>query len=423
MSRQPGILLLYHAPLFGRRAENLQDSIRSFSQYSVFPVHPVNTAHPFPPALVQLSFQVVLFHYTLFGLGYAYELPERYLEVIARWPEVYRVAQFQDEFRYCGKRFRFVDEQAIDTVYTLAPHESSEAGVYRQRTGARQVIPYLASYVSEGLLQAARRYRRPMGRRTLDIGYRARRQAAFMGRGGWEKHAIGERFQAACQARHLPLTLDLSSRERDRLYGAAWWRFLANSRGSLGVESGSGIFDVEDTLQAATEALLAQEPGIEFETLWQRLLRPYEDAVPYRFVAPRNFECAAFGVCQILYEGEYSGVVQPWVHYLPLRKDFANFDAVVSAFRDPATRDELCRNAERDLVGSGRYTFQAFVASFDAHLRAQGVTPPSAGYDAEPVQRALAQRPLGQNLLAHARDLHFAHFPGKKLLRILLRRP
>jgi hypothetical protein len=80
-------------------------------------------------------------------------------------------------------------------------------------------------------------------------------------------------------------------------------------------------------------------------------------------------------VCQILFEGHYQGILKPMVHYLPLKKDFSNFDNVIRMFRDPVIRNELTENAYRDLIASGRYSYQKFIQAFDSHLEAAGQRP------------------------------------------------
>ena len=55
----------------------------------------------------------------------------------------------------------------------------------------------------------------------------------------------------------------------------------------------------------------------------------WEDNVYYRTISPRHFEAAAFRICQVLFEGRYSGVLEPMVHYIPLKKDFSNIDEVI----------------------------------------------------------------------------------------------
>jgi hypothetical protein len=38
--------------------------------------------------------------------------------------------------------------------------------------------------------------------------------------------------------------------------------------------------------------------------------------------------------CQILVEGEYNDIIQPDVHYIPLRKDFSNLEEVLNKMED-----------------------------------------------------------------------------------------
>src|SRR4029077_6259139 len=86
-----------------------------------------------------------------------------------------------------------------------------------------------------------------------------------------------------------------------------------------------------------------------------------------------HFEAAAFRVCQILFEGKYSGILQPMVHYIPLKKDFSNFVDVIRLFSDASVRRELTDNAYRDLIASGKYSYQKFIQEFDDQLIGAGV--------------------------------------------------
>ena len=144
--------------------------------------------------------------------------------------------------------------------------------------------------------------------------------------------------------------------------------------------------------------------------------------MPLRTISPRHFEAAAFGVCQILFEGHYSGAMEPMRHYIPLRKDFSNFDEVIGRFRDESLRRELAANARRDLVDSGNYGYEAFVAGFDRTLEeAAGLDPEISEADRRAADEALRRGKTGQRLRYHAKDLQDNDFPGKGLLRPLAR--
>ena len=68
----------------------------------------------------------------------------------------------------------------------------------------------------------------------------------------------------------------------------------------------------------------------------------------------------------ILYEGDYSGVIEPDRHYFSLKKDYSNFDDAVSFIRDPASVYATTERAFSDIVASGRYGYKSLAAAFDS---------------------------------------------------------
>jgi hypothetical protein len=99
-----------------------------------------------------------------------------------------------------------------------------------------------------------------------------------------------------------------------------------------------------------------------------------QKTIPIRTISPRHFEAAILRVCQILFEGQYAGIMQPMVHYLPLKKDFSNFEEVIRLFRDPQFCHAITENAYRDLILSGRYTYQLLVEKTDRILEENGMS-------------------------------------------------
>lgn len=109
-----------------------------------------------------------------------------------------------------------------------------------------------------------------------------------------------------------------------------------------------------------------------FEEMSERLFNKWESNIPYRTISPRIFEAATFHVCQILYEGEYQGTVQPMVDYLPLKKDFSNFDEILKLYHDTEFRKQITDNCYQHLIASGKYTCEKFINGFDEELVKQG---------------------------------------------------
>ncbi len=372
----PGILVVYD--FIRPYAATVLEHATAFERHSRFPVWSINTANGFPGGIADLEFDVLLLHYSLFGTS-RYRFDDQFR---AYFDDVdsYKVAFFQDEYYFCGQRFAFLNEVDVDCVYTLLEPQHV-AAVYGKHTNVRRVESTIPGLVSSELLAAANAYARSPSDRSVDIGYRARRLPFYMGRGGQEKHEIGAKFLE--RARDLDLVLDIAVEERSRLYDDAWYRFLGDCRAVLGVESGVSIFDIENVVLRSCDELLAREPELTFEEVFERVLRPWEGNIPYRTISPRHFEAAAFRCCQILYEGDYSGVLEPMRHYIPLRKDFSNFAEVVGMFRDEPLRSRIIATTHDDLIGSGRYTYQAFVARFDQVLEEEGIRPRHGAWEVD----------------------------------------
>ena len=414
--RVNGILLLYHRPLV-LNAPTVMEHVSAFPKYSRFRVWPVNTELGFPAALANLEFSVIIVHYSIYG-WYPFSLPPKFLAYLQRTRDGYKIGFFQDEHRYWPQRSAFIEACGISCVYTLV-EPPYFADTYLKRTRVEKLVYTLPGYVSDELVQVAREPSRPSRERTIDVGYRGRRLPHWMGRGSQEKTLIAERFGEL--ARGLGLKLDLESEEGKRLYGRRYHEFLANCRAVLGVEAGVSIFDTDDVVRLAYEQLLLERPGLTFEEAHAALLWQYEDNIPYRTISPRHFEAAAFRVCQILFEGRYSGILQPMVHYIPLRKDFSNFDEAIRRFQDESVREALVENAYRDLIASGQYSYHQFIETFDAELLQAGYDPVISATEADGVTALLGRGQVLRQVYSSVRSLHYRSFPGKAALRVVLR--
>jgi hypothetical protein len=412
--RVRGVLLLYHHPA-GQSAPTIMEHVRAFGAHSRFPVWAVNTESGFPAGLDGLEFDAIVLHYSLFGI-WPYQIGPRFLAYLQHTAASRRIAFFQDEYRYCAERFRFLADFRVDTVYSLLEPDEARR-VYGPDTGVGTIEHTLTGFVAEELVETARALALPDERRSIDVGYRARHLPFHMGRGAQEKHFIGAEF--ARRAQGLGLVLDIDTDERRRILGGDWHRFVAGCRAMLGVEAGVSIFDLDGSAEAACSAALATNPGASFEEIERLVLHRWEGNIPYRTLSPRHFEAAAFRVCQILFEGSYSGVLTPMRHYIPLRKDFSNFDEVIRLFRDRQFRSELTTRAYEDLIASGRFSYARFVAAFDDRLAAAGL---------EPIRDAREIREVSDRLNAGARlrqlRSRLGAFPVmRRLLRLLRRTP
>jgi hypothetical protein len=341
-------------------APNVLEHIRAFPRYSRHSFDLFNPRGINRSRLLRLDdYDVVVIHYTV-----PLYLSEWFREQIAGFAGL-KVQFLQDEYRRVDAMTAQMRELGIDLLFSSVPADAVP-NVYGSRLPGVDILPTLTGYVPADL---DGRPRQPLEGRRLDVVYRGRSIPYWLGRLGQDKSVIGQEFVARTASTEL--RCDIAWTEADRIYGEDWYRFLSSSRSTLGTESGASIVDFDGTLQERTDAYLSANPSATFEEVEREILKSFEGNAVIEAVSPRVFEAAALGTAMVNFPGRYSDVIEPWVHYVPLEKDFSNFDEVVSAIRDDAVLDSLATRAHADLVASSRYSLQTFVQGFDREIEAR----------------------------------------------------
>ena len=195
------------------------------------------------------------------------------------------------------------------------------------------------------------------------------------------------------RARSAGLRCDIAWGENDRIYGESWIRFLNSCRATLGTESGATVADYDGSIERRVKDFLAERPAASFEDVEQAILAPYEGNVDIRVISPRQFEAAALRTALVLFPGEYSGVLTPWRHYIPLEKNFSNFDEVAERIQDLAFLDELVDQTYEEVAREERYSLRAFIQQVDDLIAEQArQRTPGRGRPSSPKRQI--RRPL-----------------------------
>jgi hypothetical protein len=84
-------------------------------------------------------------------------------------------------------------------------------------------------------------------------------------------------------------------------------------------------------------------------------------------------EAAAMRTPMVLFTGHYSGVVAPGEHYIELKKDFSNIDAVLAALDDLEGLERMADRAFDRLVGSGDFSYRQLVKLIDTIMDQKAV--------------------------------------------------
>ncbi len=400
------VCLLYHKYL-SKNASTISEHISSFKKYMNADVVEINTEIGFPKELKNIEFDVVVLHYSLFGSFY--HLDSRYIEYIKR-SKAYKAAFFQDEYHYCQKRFDFLNECEINSVFTLLESEFFDSTYYKF-SNVTNVYLTLTGYVDQKLIDIRKKFYKPYNERTIDISYRARELPYYMGKEAQEKVDIAKEFIKRLEKSEFNINIDYT--ESSRLYGDDWYKLMADSKCVIGTEAGVSIFDVDGKAYDTYYKLLKDNPNPRKEEVF-KVLEPWEGKILYRMISPRIFEAASFKVLQVLFEGEYQGILKPMVHYIPLKKDFSNFEEVLSMIKDETLVEKIINNAYNDLIISGKYSYQSFIQEFEKTL--PNIKQSVCEYSKNQIELLINQDLNFRYQLAKLKSFRYKQFIGRKYL-------
>ncbi|HEX2544597.1 MAG TPA: glycosyltransferase [Ramlibacter sp.] len=281
---------------------------------------------------------------------------------LQRFPGL-KVLFLQDEYETPEPARRWMERVHVDIVYTCVPPESVHKLYPRERFPWVDFRQTLTGYVPEDA--SLDDYVVPLAQRPWLIGYRGRKLPAIYGVLGWEKYVIGREVRRLADQRGLKVDVEVD--DKKRIYGKGWYQFLGSARSTLGTESGCNLFDFEGKAAAIIRARRDQDPEADYWSMREEL-EPFERDILMNQVSPKIFESIRMRTALVLFEGAYSGVVQAHEHYIPLKKDFSNFDEVVAFLKDDAKVQALTDRSYRDIVESGRYSYATFVGGIDTDM-------------------------------------------------------
>lgn len=268
-----------------------------------------------------------------------------------------KIALPQDEYDHCHLLDDWLSELSVDIIYTCVPHSDV---LYPKCSRSARILPALTGYVEDSEIARFRRLSRPWEKRTVDVAYRARALPPNYGRLACQKSEIGLRFLEMAGNR---LVCDIAVDADRAIVGDDWCRFLGNARFTLGSLSGASMMDPYGDCYDAVQAYMELHPDADFDVVEQACFPGQEGRYIFSAISPRIFEAAAAGCCQILAEGHYSDALEPWKHYIPLKPDLSNIDAVLAAMKDEARVRGIVAESQAVLLGREEFRYRWFAAA------------------------------------------------------------
>lgn len=372
MDKKLKILVLYDEA--ATQTATVIEHLQAFQLHSAGPVFFARAVRGAPLAVDLACFDLVIVHYSV-RLTFPAFISAEYAAALAAYQGL-KVLFIQDEYEATEQSRTWMEKLGFQLVFTCVPQQYVEEIYPKSRFPNTDFLTTLTGFVPDRFEKL--RATRPLRERQTVLAYRGRALPYWYGVMGQDKQYIGVRMRELCEQRGVPC--DIEWDDKKRIYGEAWYEFVGGARATLGTESGANVFDFHGDIRRSIEAELAKNPSFSFEEASARFLAAHEGRVRMNQVSPRIFEAVALKTALVLFEGEYSGVVQPWTHYLPLKKDFSNADEIFAKLADLDGLQVMVDRAFMDVIESRKFSYGAAVAGYtqewSKRLRARATKTP-----------------------------------------------
>lgn len=283
----------------------------------------------------------------------------------------YKILFLQDEYETTETTRQAIENLGINHVYTCVPDVHIEKVFPKSRFPSVTFEQVLTGYVPDSLITSEDFI--SIADREYTVAYRGRALPYWYGDLGQEKLDIAISMKAICKENGISENIEWE--DSKRIYSDDWYAFLRNTRATLGTESGSNVFDETGEIKNQIQAILKKNPNITYDAVRDEVLEGYDIGVKMNQISPKMFESIALGTVLILYEGDYSKIIQPDVHYISLKKDFSNIESVLKRLNNYEYLETMRNKAYQDIIQSGKYSYKIFISQFDTHLQSLNLRP------------------------------------------------
>jgi hypothetical protein len=352
------ILLLCNKPDTNKNANTIVEHIESFERYSKHKIFIYSNLGDIHTGFDISQFDAIIVHYSLCIYTNNY-ISKKTKKLISEFRGL-KVLFIQDEYRKINTVIKEIQSMKFDVLFTCFPEGEMERVYTKEKLPDLSLYNNLTGYIPERLLD--KKQLPELSQRPTLLGYRARKLPFWYGELAYEKWNIVEKWHEFVNE---PLKVDISYDEKDRIYGKKWVEYLTRCKATLGVESGASVMDFTGDLEKKVEFYQLVNPHKTFRDVQQEFLKNYEGKYKLNQISPRCFEAIALKTVLVLYEGEYSGLLTPWRHYIPLKKDFSNVQKVVSLLKDDDYLQNMADCAYKEIALNKELNYETFIVRVD----------------------------------------------------------
>lgn len=356
------ILLIYNSR--ETYTQTVFEHVDSFQKFSEHEWHYVDFADVAKIKNLLSNYNVIFIHYSVrLPLG---NIDNEVGELLQKFSGP-KGLFIQDEYEGFNLTKYWIQKINFTLIFTAVPNKSISLIYPRTEFPTQRFINNLTGYAPSNLNSEFNLKRiLPPSKRKLIIGYRGRELSIYYGKLGADKLRIGKDVKGFCRLHNISHDIEWS--EQSRIYGDKWYQFLLSAKSMLGTESGSNVFDWNGDLQNRIKAYKTQYPHSSDQKIYNDLIRPIEHDGLMNQLSPRIFEMAAACTIMILYEGQFSDIIKPNVHYFSLKKNLSNLPQIITKLGNDELVDEMALKTRADLIDSQKYSYSSFIKIVDREI-------------------------------------------------------
>ena len=355
------LIIWKHEEPENRMRKTIVDYVRSFERYDKNnEYHYLNLTCRLSLRLLEWieedTFDTIVFTCTF--LGFRWSSEKKWISILDMCEATFgrlncrKIIMPQDDYDNTSKLWDFINRVNVQEIYTIMSKVDYPILYPEIEIGVRKIETVLTGYIEYDDVN------RVFPEKKIDVIYRANKLPYKFGRLGQYKSEIVKIFDGKLG----DLVTDIRTTEGNKnvLKGDRWINGLATARCVLGCPSGSSIMDVDGRVGRSFDTFLSENPDASYDDAKAACFPELEENI-HGMIGPRNFEAAITKTCQVLVEGDYSGILKPNIDYIPIDKDFCNVDDVIAKIHDRAYCEEIAEQCYKDVVEDGRYSYRTLV--------------------------------------------------------------
>lgn len=395
------ILILHNVEDLSRARRSTLDYIFAFERYQ-----PDHTYHyqkitdPPPAEVIAAHWDAAILESTSLGIV-TIRPRELYLRLRDRWAflkdeRIVKIAFPQDDANCGGLMDDWFSEWGFQYVYSVRVPEHWPV-LYPRSSKTARFLPCLSGYIDDNSLPELKAHAKPWAKRERLIGQRVTMYPPRGGRQGRLKGIMAEAVNRAALARGLKA--DISTNPADTFFGDAWFDFLGDCKFVLGTEGGLSLHDPYGEIADRIETFTKSNPHASFDEIEAACFPGLDGLHVFAGFTPRILEAAVCQASQVLVEGGYFGFLEPGTHYLCLKQDLSNLDAVLDGLADEKAAQARIAACNETLVESPKFRFSTLAADVLDSIAAKA----PGGRSAKPFDVAAVRRGYVDALAREAR--------------------